>query len=588
MPRRTPFSLLSAALATAMIVLFAGPAGAAPDNLPPIANDDSFVTAENTPVNGNVVANDSDPEGDPFAAALKVAPVHGTMVLNANGTFNYTPNPDFTGVDTFIYLLDDGTGRPYDEHPTATVTITVSASNAPPVAVDDHVTGDEDIPMTGNVLTNESDPDGDALTASLVLAPVNGTIVLNADGSFTYTPNANFHGPDSVTYSITDGHGADDTAMLFLQVVPVNDAPVAVEDTATTPSGNSVDGNVLTNDSDPDGDALTASLVLVPVNGTVVLNADGSFTYAPNDGYAGSDALEYQVCDNGTPSLCDTATLRIEIVAGNRAPAAVDDTFTVDEDDVLQDDVSTNDSDPDGDDLAYTIDGDATEGSLVLDADGSFSYAPALDFHGDDSFTYTVTDPDGLTAVGTVSITVASRPDVPVTRGDAYDATADEALRVTASDGVLANDTDPDMVTAERGTAATMRLNAVVRAINGLTATVADGPRHGSLRLDSNGGFTYTPEPGYVGADSFRYTATSASMTSSPQKVNLKVVAGGHNGANDSDDPAPPIDDSDQAATPPPASLPDTGGPEQAALWLSLALLVGGGVLMRGRRSTSA
>ncbi|WP_346321110.1 Ig-like domain-containing protein, partial [Chitinophaga sp. YIM B06452] len=196
---------------------------------------------------------------------------------------------------------------------------------------------------------NDTDPDGDTLAIAVLAAPVSGTLTLNADSSFTYVPAPNFFGSDTAYYTIADPGGLIDTAMVVFTITAVNDVPVAVADSATTDENTPVPGNVLTNDSDLEGDGLTASLVVAPVNGTVVLNADGSFTYTPGANYNGLDSLIYQVCDNGSPSLCDTATLHIAITNVNERPAAVNDAYTVAEDvslNVPSPGLLGNDSDP--------------------------------------------------------------------------------------------------------------------------------------------------------------------------------------------------------------------------------------------------
>src|SRR5690606_11603100 len=134
-----------------------------------------------------------------------------------------------------------------------------------------------------------------------------------------YTPNTNFVGLDSLNYQVCDNGSPSlcDTATVKFTVNSTNDAPVAVDDEIIVTENEPATGNVLANDNDPDGNALTASLVTAPVNGTVVLNADGSFTYTPNSDFFGQDSVIYQVCDNGSPSLCDTATLRIAVTAGS-------------------------------------------------------------------------------------------------------------------------------------------------------------------------------------------------------------------------------------------------------------------------------
>ena len=132
-------------------------------------------------------------------------PVNGTLTMNADGSFVYTPNADFNGTDGFSYLTNDGAG----DSQVATVTITVNPVNDDPEAVDDAYSVDEDTTLTVDaatgVLANDTDVDGDTLTAALVSGPANGTLTLNADGSFSYTPNANFNGTDTFTYSVSDG-----------------------------------------------------------------------------------------------------------------------------------------------------------------------------------------------------------------------------------------------------------------------------------------------------------------------------------------------------------------------------------------------
>ncbi|WP_457941735.1 Ig-like domain-containing protein [Olivibacter sp. SA151] len=421
-------------------------------NQAPVAMDDAVSVREDTPGTGNVLTNDSDPEENALTASLVTAPVNGTIVLNADGSFTYTPSANFNGLDSLRYQVCDngtpsrcdtawahfqieavndapvivglpaditvredatedaldissatimdvdagvgqvsltldatggifdiaaGTGISITGHLTGKLTLTgnlidlnnyinvpsniyfrpdhnlsgdnaalvevsindngntgsggannvvvgtinidITPVNDAPMAVDDAVSTAKNVAAIGNVLTNDTDPEGNVLTVSLVTAPVNGTVVLNANGSFTYTPNTNFVGLDSLNYQVCDNGSPSlcDTATVKFTVNSTNDAPVAVDDEIIVTENEPATGNVLTNDNDPDGNALTASLVTAPVNGTVVLNADGSFTYTPNSDFFGQDSLIYQVCDNGTPSLCDTATLRIAVTAGS-------------------------------------------------------------------------------------------------------------------------------------------------------------------------------------------------------------------------------------------------------------------------------
>ena len=195
--------------------------------------------------------------------------------------------------------------------------------NQAPVARDDSFTTPFETVVSGNVLLNDTDPDGDALTVNPVpvVAPAHGTLVLTGDGAFTYTPAPGYSGSDWFHYSVCDNGtpALCDTAVVTITVQqappPVNQAPVAQDDSFTTPFETVVSGNVLLNDTDPDGDPLTVATtpVIAPAHGTLVLTGDGAFTYTPAPGYSGSDAFHYSVCDNGTPALCDTAVVTITI-----------------------------------------------------------------------------------------------------------------------------------------------------------------------------------------------------------------------------------------------------------------------------------
>ncbi|ASZ13187.1 Ig-like domain-containing protein [Chitinophaga sp. MD30] len=449
----------------------------------PVAVRDTVAVTEDVPATGNVLTNDSDPEGDALVASLVTAPVNGTVVLNANGSFTYTPNANFNGTDSLTYqVCDNGTPSLCD---TATVVFNVAAVNDAPVAVRDTVAVTEDLPATGNVLTNDSDPEGDALVASLVTAPVNGTVVLNANGSFTYIPNANFNGTDSLTYQVCDNGTPSlcDTATVVFNVAAVNDAPVAVRDTVAVTEDLPATGNVLTNDSDPEGNALVASLVKAPVNGTVVLNANGSLTYTPNANFNGTDSLTYQVCDNGTPSLCDTATVVFNIAAVNDAPVAVRDTVAVTEDVPATGNVLTNDSDPEGDALVASLVTAPVNGTVVLNANGSFTYTPNANFNGTDSLTYQVCDngTPSLCDTATVVFNVAAINDAPVAVRDTVAVTED----LPATGNVLTNDSDPEG--------------------DALVASLVTAPVNGTVVLNANGSFTYIPNANFNGTDSLTY-----------------------------------------------------------------------------------
>jgi VCBS repeat-containing protein len=264
------------------------------------------------------------------------------------------------------------------------------------VAVDDGYTTDEDTPLNvalPGVLTNDTDADGDGLTAVLNAGPANAqSFTLNADGSFDYTPTADFNGDDTFTYHANDGTADSNIATVTITVNAQNDAPVASDDGYATNEGvplNVAPPGVLGNDTDPDGDGLTAVLDTGPANAlSFTLNVDGSFDYVPNGGFSGSDNFTYHANDGTTDSNIATVTITVTEL-GNSAPVAVDDSYATNEDTQLSvtlPGVLGNDTDADGDGLTAVLNTDVSNGSLTLNADGSFDYTPDSDFNGSDSF----------------------------------------------------------------------------------------------------------------------------------------------------------------------------------------------------------
>jgi subtilisin family serine protease len=289
---------------------------AIPTNVAPVAMDDSATTTQDTPVTIDVAANDNDVDGNLniSTAAVVSDPTNGTVVSNFNGTFDYTPYSNFNGQDSFEYQICDT----YNSCDTATVTVTVTPVNDPPVANDDSATTTEETPVTIDVAANDEDDNLNNSTATVVSDPTNGIVVSNFDGTFNYTPYSNFNGQDSFEYQICDTYNSCDTATVTVTVIPVNDPPVANDDSITTQEDTNVTINVAANDNDVDGnlDISTATAVSDPTNGTVINNFDGSFNYTPYSNFNGQDSFDYQICD--TDNSCDTATVTITVT---EAPA---------------------------------------------------------------------------------------------------------------------------------------------------------------------------------------------------------------------------------------------------------------------------
>jgi hypothetical protein len=269
-----------------------------------------------------VLGNDTDAESNLLHDAVKLSdPTNGSVTFNGDGSFTYTPNADYNGPDSFTYKVTDG----MDDSNVATVNLTVNSVNDNPVAVDDTGSTAEDTPLVVSapgVLGNDSDSDGGTLSAGSASDPANGSVVLNADGSYTYTPDADFNGADSFTYDVSDGQGGTDTGTVNITVSGDADAPVANDDayntSLNTPLTVAAPG-VLGNDTDADADSLTAGSASDPAGGAVSLAADGSFTYTPDPGFTGADSFTY-VADDGNAGT-DSATVNISVA--DTGPTAI-------------------------------------------------------------------------------------------------------------------------------------------------------------------------------------------------------------------------------------------------------------------------
>jgi VCBS repeat-containing protein len=336
--------------------------------------------------------------------------------------YNNTSENPSTAPRTVTFKVDDGEAQNNLSN-AQTRSITVTSVNDAPTALADSYSTNEDSPLTEaapGVLGNDSDPDGDTLSAMLGSGPAHGTLALNANGSFTYTPAANYNGPDSFTYTVSDGNGGTDIATVSITVASVNDAPEANEDSVSTAEDTPINVAVLSNDTDADGDSLNVvdGSLSTPAHGTAELISAGpdagKLRYSPAANFNGSDSFTYTVSDGNGGT--DTGTVKITVTPVNDAPTAVADSYSTNEDTTLSVDapgVLGNDSDADGDTLSAMLGSGPAHGTLSLNANGSFSYTPAGNYNGPDSFTYKASDGSLQSQEATVSITVASVNDAP-------------------------------------------------------------------------------------------------------------------------------------------------------------------------------
>jgi serine/threonine protein phosphatase PrpC len=452
---------------------------------PPDAVSDT-ASPHGNPVTVNVLANDSDPDGDPLTVTAAGTPAHGTAVINADNTITYTPTSGTTAAtDSFTYTIADGQG----DASTATVYVyltdrlpTATAASASP----------HGNPVTVNVLANDSDPDGDPLTVTAVGLASHGTAVINADNTITYTPTSGATAAtDSFTYTIADGQGG--TASSTVYVYLADRAPVATSVSAS-PHSAAVTINVLAGDSDPDGDALTVTAVGTPAHGTAIVNADNTVTYTPTSGTtAATDSFTFTIADG----FGGTSSATVSIFLADQAPVANPAT-TQDHSAAVTINVLANDTDPDGDKLTVTAVGTPAHGSAVINADNTITYTPTGGLGSTDTFTYTISDGQGGTSSATVTIYLSDR--LP-TASDVTVSTHSSAVTVN----VLAADADPDG--------------------DALTVASVTSPAHGTAVINADNTISYTPNAGTTATtDSFQYTISDGYGGSAWATVTIQLA----------------------------------------------------------------
>ena len=386
------------------------------------------------------------------------------------------------------------------------VEIEVTPVNDQPIATDDSNTTDEDMPISGDVQTNDSDVEDIALTSTIITPAANGNAVLNTNGTYTYTPDPDFNGMDTFEYQVCDSGTPVECGIALVTIIvnSINDAPIAVDDNETLIEDTVLNSDVSTNDSDLEG-ALTYNTTPTapPVNGTLTLNTNGTYTYTPNPDFNGTDTFEYEVCDSGTPVLCEMATVTITVTPVSDAPIAVDDNLTTDEETLVTHNLLTNDIEPDGENLTLNINfiTPPANGSAFLLGSGFFSYTPNTNFSGIDTAEYEICDSGNpvLCDTAMIAITVNPLPDAPIAADDNETTPEDTPL----NGDVLLNDSDPD------GDNLTVTLPALV------------SPTSGTLLLNSNGTYTYTPNVNFNGTDTFEYEVCDSA---NPSQCDQAVV----------------------------------------------------------------
>ena len=474
----------------------------------PIAVDDVATTDEDTAITfapGSGLVNDSDVDsGDTLVANNAFNAVNGSIAFGPIGEVIFTPDAGFSGLATFDYTIQDSQGA----ESTATVYITVNAVNDAPVAVDDGAVIDEDTVLIADpsaALVNDTDIDGDTLTATSAFNAVNGVLSFSVLGEVVFTPDADFNGLGSFDYTISDGNGGEDTATVFITVNPVNDAPIAVDDYEVIDEDTAliVDPSVgLANDSDVDGDTLTAINALNPVNGSLSFGPLGEVTFTPDADFSGLATFDYTISDGNGGE--DTATVFITVTPVNDAPVAVDDYVTIYEGASHGLDPAfalRNDTDSDGDYLVTTNElSNFVNGTVV----GS-EFIPDAGFIGVASFDYTISDGRLNESTATIYVTVAPNTDAnetPVAVDDNIDIFEGTAHRLD-SEWALSNDYDTDS--------------------GYLTVVDVSNFVNGALSTNEHGQAIFVPDTGFIGLASFDYTISDGRGGESTATINITV-----------------------------------------------------------------
>jgi gliding motility-associated-like protein len=456
------------------------------------ASDDYATTTGTIAATGNVLSNDTNTAGASLSASVVTGPTaaQGALTMNSNGTYNFTPAQGFSGPVDVVYTACTGATPPV----CANATLHILVDPAPTLTPDFNETN-INVPVSGNVSTNDKVSAGSSYGTpmSLTTNPTGGTLVMNPNGTYTFTGTT----PGTYTYYVpvcAPGQTSSCPKVpLVISVLDPNSTtnnPVANSDIATTLAGIATTVNILANDrpSNP-GVTLNPSSVVVQnaaKHGTVVVNSDGSIKYTPALGFVGTDSLTYNVCDTSIPALCNVAKVYLTVNSSTSAAVtfANDDYNTTNGTTPATGNVLLNDKNSQG--ASITVTGNSTvpasKGALVMKADGSYTFTPAPGFTGPIDVVYTVCSTTGICSNATLHILVNANHK-PVALPDNFQAKENTML----TGNILGNDFDSDS-------------NTLI-----VNDTPVSAPKNGQLILKSNGDYTYMPNKDFRGTDSFVY-----------------------------------------------------------------------------------
>ncbi len=452
-------------------------------NIAPIANSKVIVCFEDTSI--DFILTGRDPDGSSVTFRITSQPKSGKVTGNTPN-LTYTPNSNFTGEDSFTFVVSDG----YAESSTAVVNITVFESNDAPSADPKAVTTEEDKAV--DIVLTGSDPDEDTLTFSIVKQPQNG-ILSGTPPNVTYTPNADFGGTDSFTYVANDGISNSPEETVTISVGSVDDPPIA--DSPDKPIELDEDSmiQITLTGKDPEGKSITFAITDYPKNGTLS-GVPPTVLYTPNDDFSGKDEIKFTVSDGVLTS--EKATIQITVKPANDKPIANNMSVTTKEDTFIRITLTATDIDAQIQTLGFEVVNKPKNGVLSSKAP-YLIYTPNKDFFGTDSFTFTAQDSYEKSDPATVTITVEPVNDIPIAKAQFIEIDEDEKINIVLSGS------DPD---GEE-----------------LIYKIATNPTDGAL-LGTEPNMEYTPNLNYYGDDYFSFVVSDGIQDSNIAKINIRIL----------------------------------------------------------------
>lgn len=449
-----------------------------PINDAPVAVAKSATTNEDSSV--SITLSGTDPDGDALTYAIVSPPTSGTL-SGTGATRSYLPAANSSGSDSFTYTVSDGTlvSEP------ATVMITVTPVNDPPVASAGTATTAEDTPVP--ITLTGSDVEGSVLSYSLVGSPANGT-VSGSPPNILYTPKLNYSGTDTVSFRVNDGTTNSATANVVVTITPVNDAPVAVAKSVSVTRDNPL--AILLTGTDVEGSSLTYQIVSGPASGTLT-GTPPNVSYKANSGFTGADAFSFRVYDGALYSAAAIVSVEVK---SNTPPVATAKSVTTNEDTDLV--IALSGTDADSDALTYAVVTQPTKGT-ILGSGASITYRPTANATGSDSFTFKSNDGKDDSATATVSITITPVNDPPV---------------ATARTASTAEDTPVSIV-----------LSGSDQEGSALSFALVGSPANGSIS-GTPPNVIYTPHANFNGADSFTFRVNDGTVNSANATVSVTVT----------------------------------------------------------------